>query len=152
MSPPYHLGFVCNGLSRDNNVWFALLTCKTKYAFYCKKLSLETIYCKTHMDNSHVRRSKHGTDSTAIRLGGIALQGSLPLHTVGAYERKLLTYFFRSCFGCFLPCSSKSGSSCPLLLIWGIAPGIELHRYRHRSQKLLLAWKAQACFHDNIFA
>ena len=54
MSPPYHLGFVCNGLSRDNNVWFVLLTCRTKYAFYCKKLSLETIYCKTHIDNSHV--------------------------------------------------------------------------------------------------
>ena len=25
---------------------------------------------------------------------------------------------------------------CVLLLIWGIAPGIELHRVRHRSQKL----------------
>ena len=36
----------------------------------------------------HVRRSKHGTDSTAIRLVGIALQGSLSLHTVGAYFAK----------------------------------------------------------------
>ena len=33
----------------------------------------------------NVRRSKHGTDSMVISLGGIAPQGSLSLHTVGAH-------------------------------------------------------------------
>ena len=33
----------------------------------------------------YVRRSKHGTDSMVISLGGIAPQGSLSLHTVGAH-------------------------------------------------------------------
>ena len=31
---------------------------------------------------------------------------------------------------------SPSLGVCLLLLIWGIAPGIKLHRFRHRSQKL----------------
>ena len=31
---------------------------------------------------------------------------------------------------------SPSLGVCLLLLIWGIAPGIELHRFRHRSQQL----------------
>ena len=34
---------------------------------------------------SYMRRSKHGTDSMVISLGGIAPQGSLSLHTVGAH-------------------------------------------------------------------
>ena len=34
---------------------------------------------------TYVRRSKHGTDSMVISLGGIAPQGSLSLHTVGAH-------------------------------------------------------------------
>ena len=33
----------------------------------------------------NVRRSKHGTDSMVISLGGIAPQGSLSLHRVGAH-------------------------------------------------------------------
>ena len=34
---------------------------------------------------------------------------------------------------------SPSLGVCLLLLIWGIAPGIKLHRFRHRSQKLFAA-------------
>ena len=34
---------------------------------------------------SHVRRSKHGFDSVVISFGGIARQGPLSLHTVGAH-------------------------------------------------------------------
>ena len=35
---------------------------------------------------------------------------------------------------------SPSLGVCLLLLIWGIAPGIELHRFRHRSQKVF-CWR-----------
>ena len=64
-------------------------------------------------------------------------------------EHRLLPCFFRNPFACFLPfCHalqnpdvaavfSPSPGVCLLLLIWGIAPGIELHRFRHRSQKFL---------------
>ena len=64
-------------------------------------------------------------------------------------EHRLLPCFFRNPFARFLPfCHalqnpdvaavfSPSPGVCLLLLIWGIAPGIELHRFRHRSQKFL---------------
>ena len=44
--------------------------------------------------NPYVRRSKHGTDSMVISLGGIAPQGSLSPHTVGAHFLPKTIYEF----------------------------------------------------------
>jgi len=55
-----------------------------------------------------------------------------------------LPYFFRSRFDAFYHALQRPEAAvvffpslgfCLLLLIWGIAPGIELHRFRHRSPK-----------------
>ena len=62
-------------------------------------------------------------------------------------EHKPLPYFIRSRFGSFhhaLQSPEAAAVFSPslgvglLLLIWGIAPGIELHRFRHSSQRTFL--------------